>query len=49
MKLSFIMRVFNEEITIEKIIQMVKRASIDKQIIMVDDGSTDRTREILKV
>jgi len=49
MKLSFIMPVFNEEITIEKIIQMVKRVSIDKQIIMVDDCSTDRTREILKV
>ncbi|MFQ5867548.1 MAG: hypothetical protein ACE5IT_06095 [bacterium] len=28
---------------------MVKRVSIDKQIIIVGDGSTDRTREILKV
>jgi glycosyltransferase involved in cell wall biosynthesis len=48
MKLSVIMPVFNEESTIEKIVQRVKKVNIDKQIIIVDDGSTDRTREILK-
>jgi len=48
MKLSVIMPVFNEESTIEKIIDRVKKVNIDKQIIIVDDGSTDRTREILE-
>jgi glycosyltransferase involved in cell wall biosynthesis len=48
MKLSVIIPVFNEESTIEKIIQKVKKVNIDKQIIIVDDGSTDRTREILE-
>jgi len=48
MKLSVIMPVFNEESTIEKIIDRVKRVNIDKQIIVVDDGSTDRTRGILE-
>jgi len=48
MKLSVIMPVFNEESTIEKIVHRVKKVNIDKQIIIVDDGSTDRTREILK-
>jgi glycosyltransferase involved in cell wall biosynthesis len=48
MKLSVIMPVFNEESTIEEIIDRVRKVNIDKQIIIVDDGSTDRTREILK-
>jgi dolichol-phosphate mannosyltransferase len=48
MKLSVIMPVFNEESTIEKIIDRVRKVNIDKQIVIVDDGSTDRTREILK-
>jgi len=48
MKLSVIMPVFNEENTIEKIIDKVEKVNIDKQIIVVDDGSTDRTRGILE-
>jgi glycosyltransferase involved in cell wall biosynthesis len=48
MKLSVIMPVFNEERTIEKIIDRVKKIDIDKQIIIVDDGSTDGTKEILE-
>lgn len=42
------MPVFNEESTILKIIDRVKKISIDKQIIIIDDGSADRTREILE-
>lgn len=48
MKLSVIMPVFNEESTILNIIDKVKKVNIDKQIVIVDDGSTDRTREILE-
>jgi len=48
MKLSVLMPVYNEESTIEKIIDKVKRVNIDKQIIIVDDGSTDRTGDILE-
>jgi len=48
MKLSVIVPVFNEENTIEKIIDRVKKVNIDKEIIIVDDGSTDGTREVLE-
>jgi len=48
MKLSVLMPVYNEESTIERIIDKVKRVNINKQIIVVDDGSIDRTGEILE-
>lgn len=48
MKLSVIMPVFNEESTILKILDRVRKVDIDKQIVIVDDGSIDRTREILE-
>ena len=49
MKLSILIPVYNEIKTIEKIIQKVKEQEIRKiQIIVVDDGSTDGTREFLK-
>ena len=48
MKLSVIMPVFNEKETIEKIVEKVRALSIDKEIIIVDDCSTDGTREILE-
>ena len=43
MKLSVIIPVFNEEKTIEKIISMVLAERTPKEIIIVDDGSTDGT------
>jgi len=46
MKLSIIIPVFNEEKTVLKIIDKVialKIPSVKKEIIVVDDGSTDRT------
>jgi glycosyltransferase involved in cell wall biosynthesis len=49
MKLSVIMPVFNEEATIEEILQQVRAVGLADEIIIVDDGSTDRTRELLKV
>ena len=48
MRLSVIMPVFNEKDTIEKIIEKVKSVDIPKEIIIVDDGSTDGTGEVLK-
>jgi glycosyltransferase involved in cell wall biosynthesis len=49
MKLSVVIPCYNEVGTIEKIIDAVLRAPYpDKEIIVVDDCSTDGTREILK-
>ena len=48
--LSIIIPVYNEVQTIEKIILKIKKIKdIKKQIIIVDDGSTDGTSEKLKV
>ncbi|PKN68036.1 MAG: glycosyl transferase [Deltaproteobacteria bacterium HGW-Deltaproteobacteria-12] len=49
MKLSVVVACYNEAGTIEKIIDAVLNAPYtDKEIIVVDDGSTDGTREILQ-
>lgn len=48
MKLSVIIPVYNEVHTILKIIQKVKEVPMDIEILVVDDGSTDGTREVLK-
>src|ERR1043166_7075587 len=45
--LSVVMPVYNERITIEEIIRRVRDIEIDKEIIIVDDYSTDGTREYL--
>lgn len=46
-KLSIIMPVYNEKETINKILERVKETNFKKEIIVVDDFSTDGTREIL--
>jgi len=49
MKLSVVIPVYNEKNTIEKILDLVLAVDgIDKEIIMVDDGSTDGSVDILK-
>ncbi len=50
MKLSVIIPVYNERDTIEEIIRRVRAVDLDleKEIIVVDDGSTDGTREVLE-
>ena len=47
MKLSVIMPVYNEISTLETILNRVRKVDIDKEIIAVDDGSTDGSREFL--
>lgn len=44
MKISVVMPVYNESDTIEQIVSKVKSVQIDKEIIIVDDGSSDGTR-----
>ena len=48
MKLSIIIPVYNEESTIEKLISQIEEVNIEKELIIVDDGSFDQTPEILK-
>ena len=48
MKLSIIIPVYNEEQTLETVVAAVRAAPFEKEILIVDDGSTDRTREILE-
>lgn len=48
MKLSVVIPVYNECATISEIIRRVRSVDIPKEIIIVDDGSTDGTREKLK-
>jgi glycosyltransferase involved in cell wall biosynthesis len=49
MKLSIIIPCYNEKETIQSIVEAVKASPVkEKEIIIVDDYSTDGTREILK-
>lgn len=48
MRLSIVIPVFNERGTLPTLLENVARVSLDKEILIVDDGSTDGTREYLK-
>ena len=48
MKVSVVIPVYNEEGTIRELVERVCQIPIDKEIIAVDDYSTDGTREELK-
>ncbi len=49
MKISIIIPCFNEVDTIEKIVEKVKSQNqYEKEIIIIDDFSTDGTREVIK-
>jgi glycosyltransferase involved in cell wall biosynthesis len=50
-KLSILIPVYNEEKTLIQVLEMVSgadSAGLEKELIIVDDGSQDGTREILK-
>ena len=44
---SIVMPVFNERNTIEMILERVQKVEFSKELVIVDDGSTDGTREWL--
>ena len=48
MKLSVVIPVYNEKNTILELLQRVRDVNLPKQMIVVDDFSTDGTREILQ-
>lgn len=48
MKLTVIIPVFNEKRTILQAIKEAKQLKVDKEIIIIDNRSSDGTREILK-
>jgi glycosyltransferase involved in cell wall biosynthesis len=48
MKLSVIIPVYNERDTVELLLKRVEAIPYEKEILLVDDASTDGTREILE-
>ncbi len=48
MKLSVVIPVYNEKATILEILRRVRAVDLPKEIIVVDDCSTDGTREVLR-
>jgi glycosyltransferase involved in cell wall biosynthesis len=47
MKLSVVVPVYNERNTVRTILERVLATPYDKEVILVDDGSADGTREVL--
>jgi len=47
-RLSVVIPVYNEAQNLEKLVAKVLRVPIDKELIIVDDGSTDGTADILR-
>ena len=48
MKISIVIPVYNEVKTIDEIIRRVQQVDVKKEVIIVDDGSSDGTCELLK-
>jgi glycosyltransferase involved in cell wall biosynthesis len=47
MKLSVVIPVYNEEATLEELVARVQAAPYEKELVLVNDCSKDRTREIM--
>ena len=48
MKLSVIIPIYNEIHTLEELIMRVKKTKLADEIVLIDDGSSDGTREIVE-
>jgi glycosyltransferase involved in cell wall biosynthesis len=48
MKLSIVIPVYNEEATLTEIIKRVQATPYDKELIIVDDASQDKSRDIIQ-
>jgi glycosyltransferase involved in cell wall biosynthesis len=48
MKLSIVIPVYNEKDTILKVLDRIRQVDLPKEMIVVDDSSTDGTREVLQ-
>ena len=48
MRLSIVIPVYNERATIIDLLDRVAAVDLDTEVIVVDDGSTDGTRELLR-
>jgi len=48
MRISVIVPVYNEEKTVAQVLEMLSHVSLDLDVIIVDDASTDRAWEILQ-
>ena len=48
MKLSVVIPAYNEEATIQETVRRVQETPYEKEVIVVDDASTDHTPDILK-
>ncbi|MBI3733756.1 MAG: glycosyltransferase family 2 protein [Chloroflexi bacterium] len=48
MKVSVLIPAYNEKDTIAEVIRRVRAVPVDKEIIVIDDGSTDGTTQVLR-
>ena len=47
MRVSVVIPVFNERDTVEHLVEVVKSVPVEKEIVIVDDFSSDGTRDKL--
>ena len=48
MRISFLIPAYNERATILEVLDRVEALDLDSQVIVVDDGSSDGTKELLR-
>ncbi|MEM6458319.1 MAG: glycosyltransferase family 2 protein [Planctomycetota bacterium] len=48
MKLTVVIPIYNEQETLDEIVRRVRAAPLDKDLVLVDDASTDGTRQLLR-